>query len=170
MRMNYPDIRTLNSDSAVNLSETSHSTESNKLKFGVDRILSNDTTKSAPKSSNFSILSLIKDSRIQQPVVLKPRPSVSHSTPCSECVTSLFRSCHLSTNQDMDGQIGIGGGSLSSSVIVANSSASTVPYGMPRYLTTTGSNLGDSLSLGYVHVAAMRHLPIRQISGNIFLN
>lgn len=180
------------------------SADSSKLKFGVDRILSGETTclrrpkplhrannaeslQTNARNTEFSILSLIKGARqyiqdtnntstIQKPTNLSNESHSSH-TPCSECVTSLFRCCRLSPplprNQDslnhqnshLVGSLGQGmipgGLPVTSSVLHHGMS-----YGLSRFVTTS-SNISDGLQLGYgVHVpASMRHLSVRQMPG-----
>lgn len=159
-------------DSAVSEDVSKTSSGPTKLKFGVDRILSEDdddvrgrqraSVVQHAKSTNFSILSLMKDSKHeecpQQPV--KPKPSVAHSAPCSECVTSLFRCCRLSPSSGgscrMDQDSGV-------QVMLPNSS---LPYGIARL-----GSLSDSLPLAYgIHIpSAVRHLTIRQIPSKYFI-
>ncbi|XP_030747327.1 H2.0-like homeobox protein [Sitophilus oryzae] len=56
-----------------------------KLKFGIDRLLSEDKERHSPEANN----------HVQKtPSVTKPMPHIA--VPCSDCVTSIFRCCRLS--------------------------------------------------------------------------
>lgn len=159
-------------------SEEVNKQEPAKLKFGVDRILSEDEVKTTRPSvvqhskstTNFSILSLIKDARLskdecQQSQPIKPKPSVAHTAPCSECVTSLFRCCRLSPSSSSSaGSCRTDQESGGVQVMLPNVG---LPYGLARL-----APFSESLPLSYgIHIpSAVRHLTIRQIPSEFYFS
>ncbi|CAH0561029.1 unnamed protein product [Brassicogethes aeneus] len=73
--------------------------ESPKLKFGIDRLLSNTTdssTRDQCKSERPHFIANMIETN-----VTKPLPTLT--VPCSDCVSSIFRCCKLSPNRQLEG-------------------------------------------------------------------
>lgn len=91
-----------NPDMLNNLNETRKETK--VLKFGIDRLLSKTDSKVEMKSR----LSHLSPSIVSYNGVSKPTPTIA--VPCSDCVSSLYRCCKLSTSgcsqTDLTGYIG----------------------------------------------------------------
>lgn len=91
-----------NPDMLNNLNESRK--EAKVLKFGIDRLLSKTETKEEMKSR----LSHISHSFVSYKGVSKPTPTIA--VPCSDCVSSLYRCCKLSSSgcgqTDLPGYIG----------------------------------------------------------------
>lgn len=158
-------------------STSSQPTESKKLKFGVDRLLSSDTatsirrpkvlqaTRSNLENSNarnaeFSILSLIRDSHIYNNKHCEDRSG--DGPPCSECVTSLFRCCKLQNEEQESSrrlsQATHGNHVFPPGFLQGNN------YDLSRYIGTPTSSLADSL-YGSHFPPSMRHFTVRQLPG-----
>ncbi|KAF7278425.1 H2.0-like homeobox protein [Rhynchophorus ferrugineus] len=92
-----------------------------KLKFGIDRLLSNDIDK---KPSADSI-----HSQKTQAHITKPLPQMA--VPCSDCVTSLFRCCRLSPSGGCQSDMLPGMSKILSGHIYTNSNNDAIYSGQP---------------------------------------
>lgn len=95
----------MNTSMLNNLSESRKETKS--LKFGIDRLLSISESNEEKKSEKHC-LSNILPSIISYTSVSKPTPTIA--IPCSDCVSSLYRSCKVSPTScgqaDLPGYVG----------------------------------------------------------------